>query len=135
VRENAVKDVFYTACAVIKEHTRMGVYKKVSQVKVLVRKHVQCLGVEPLGVTIDKLNVVRLSLFAFEILGITAGRSRENRVLGGDMEQVKPFHVPQERQNVFVFYINGKDHIPTITVKWGKGKVTFLDGILRPCGL
>jgi hypothetical protein len=50
------------------------------------------------------------------------------------MEQVKPFHVPQERQNAFVFYMNGKDHIPSITVKWGKDKVTFFDGILRPCG-
>jgi hypothetical protein len=29
-RENAVKDVFYTACAVIKEHARMDVDKKMS---------------------------------------------------------------------------------------------------------
>jgi hypothetical protein len=38
------------------------------------------------------------------------------------MEQVKPFHVPQERQNAIVFYINGKGHISSISVKRGEGK-------------
>jgi hypothetical protein len=88
-----------------------------SQVKFLVQKHILRLGVEPLGITIDKLNVLRLSRFAFDILGITVGRSggygssRENRVSRGNMEQVKPFHVPQERKNALVLDINGKGHI------------------------
>jgi hypothetical protein len=39
------------------------------------------------------------------------------------MEQVKPFHVPQECQNAIVFYVNSKSHIPSITVKWGRRQV------------
>jgi hypothetical protein len=39
------------------------------------------------------------------------------------MDQVKPFHVPQERQNALVLDIDGKGHIPSISVKWEEGKV------------
>jgi hypothetical protein len=38
------------------------------------------------------------------------------------MEQVKPFHIPQERPNALVLDINGKGHIPSITVKREEGK-------------
>jgi hypothetical protein len=50
-----------------------------------------------------------------KVSNVEAGRNRRNsRVIGGNMEQIKPFRVLRKSKNSRIFYIYHKGHRETI---------------------